>query len=1005
MAFSIQFLRKDRAQQGALALHTVAILDFLNSVQSPHELNQAVVKDDPGRFGSRMGYGIGEKVARRIIAARNAAGGFSRLDQLANIKGFGEDKLHDLLYTFVKLRIPLPSGHGEQFDDFIAAVGALESAFSGTTTRFLTALRKLFHKEETGAGTSLNWGEVFPHGGAGIPVEWSGRSYLRDAVSFIVNNPEILIDDKPVNTHTLLSGLDARAHTRSISLLNDQLSFVSNQHYASYLNPLSLAQHSYLEDHDPRLRNQNTVLHQGKLQEAFLSNMTFAQYYASADVFALPLDTGRALVWNLLNYYTERYSPIKDRFAPFIEALDLGALQEQKFARYADAFPVIQRNVLQAYINVGQQNSRPAYELDALDTSEADQPLFTNLHAIATTTTDLFLDILAFLLVAQKEQPAVLTWNRLEGRPKTEEFTQPLRAEIRDPLWMLCRQYQMGEFQGEDAGSAIETRVKTKTSQLEKVALGNQSTQNYEQETPLEMAVEKQAPPVDFLTVMEMNRKWNELLRSHMQDNMWSVLMMPKIQKKLQEIYPLPTAESGDPLLSGHAANTIQLLILSGQFNAYELFLDLDKGSSLQSIIEENLLGLGQLAAAFMSWAKATVLPAHSEESDAWDTAHLEYQFACSAPVSSDMSSLMVADEYPGGHLDWYSFDHQASNNNLPGGLTPISPDTDLITEEVLTAIPSLITYPGMPNPRWWQMEDYAVNLDQLDIDKSDAATLAFAEFATLYSNDWLLIPYAMPHGSICEVKSMIIKDVFGQYTLAEAAGGDDPTDWERWSMFDLHQRGNNTLADHRLFLPPSLVNSAESAPVESVSFIRDEMANMVWGVEMVVPDGFGNGVDGFEAGLKLKKAIAKATEVDTTPRAANLQKTDASIKYQLGNEVPENWIPFIPVKKKGDPKRMIQLQRAAMPRIIPGKKTKRIRPRTDLLRVNHHPENAQPWQPYYIYEEEVPRAGIILNRRWQRTRWYNGKHLLWMANQKRNGRGQANSGLEFDKIISNKEG
>ena len=27
-----------------------------------------------------------------------------------------------------------------------------------------------------------------------------------------------------------------------------------------------------------------------------------------------------------------------------------------------------------------------------------------------------------------------------------------LRAEVRDPLWMLTRQWQMGEFQGDDAG-------------------------------------------------------------------------------------------------------------------------------------------------------------------------------------------------------------------------------------------------------------------------------------------------------------------------------------------------------------------------------------------------------------------------------------------------------------------------------------------------------------------------------------------------------------------------
>ncbi len=44
------------------------------------------------------------------------------------------------------------------------------------------------------------------------------------------------------------------------------------------------------------------------------------------------------------------------------------------------------------------------------------------------------------------EHPTIVTWNRLEGRPRTENFTRNLSAEVRDPLWMLARQWQLGEF-------------------------------------------------------------------------------------------------------------------------------------------------------------------------------------------------------------------------------------------------------------------------------------------------------------------------------------------------------------------------------------------------------------------------------------------------------------------------------------------------------------------------------------------------------------------------------
>lgn len=44
-------------------------------------------------------------------------------------------------------------------------------------------------------------------------------------------------------------------------------------------------------------------------------------------------------------------------------------------------------------------------------------------------------------------------WNRLEGQPRSEDMQRALKAEVRDALWMLTRQWQMGEFAGDDAGT------------------------------------------------------------------------------------------------------------------------------------------------------------------------------------------------------------------------------------------------------------------------------------------------------------------------------------------------------------------------------------------------------------------------------------------------------------------------------------------------------------------------------------------------------------------------
>ena len=60
------------------------------------------------------------------------------------------------------------------------------------------------------------------------------------------------------------------------------------------------------------------------------------------------------------------------------------------------------------------------------------------------------------------------SWNRLEVRPRKEDFEDVLKAEIYDPLWMIARQWQFDEFKAEDTGSAIMARVELKSSELNK---------------------------------------------------------------------------------------------------------------------------------------------------------------------------------------------------------------------------------------------------------------------------------------------------------------------------------------------------------------------------------------------------------------------------------------------------------------------------------------------------------------------------------------------------------
>src|SRR6185369_4746967 len=44
-------------------------------------------------------------------------------------------------------------------------------------------------------------------------------------------------------------------------------------------------------------------------------------------------------------------------------------------------------------------------------------------------------------------------YSRLEPRPRKNDFRPSLAAPIRDPIWFLARQWQMGELEATDNGS------------------------------------------------------------------------------------------------------------------------------------------------------------------------------------------------------------------------------------------------------------------------------------------------------------------------------------------------------------------------------------------------------------------------------------------------------------------------------------------------------------------------------------------------------------------------
>src|SRR6185295_12175671 len=104
--------------------------------------------------------------------------------------------------------------------------------------------------------------------------------------------------------------------------------------------------------------------------------------------------------------------------------------------------------------------------------------------------------VLSDMLRAEYRIPSITAYNRLEATPRTANFDRALKAEVRDALWMLTRQWQVGEFKGDDAGSPIFAKLQLHTTQLTQYQPDSHAAEKFDNDTPLEATVERRLVPL-----------------------------------------------------------------------------------------------------------------------------------------------------------------------------------------------------------------------------------------------------------------------------------------------------------------------------------------------------------------------------------------------------------------------------------------------------------------------------------------------------------------------------
>ena len=559
---------------------------------------------------------------------------------------------------------------------------------------------------------------------------------------------------------------------------------------------------------------------------------------------------------------------------------------------------------------------------------------------------------------------------RLDLSTQNPDLQDGLQARIHDPLWMLGRQWQFGEFNGADAGSPAAAQVIVDTAAVTRYQPGPRSgphpARPYAANSlALETLVE--AEPVTD----DSRPNWRLAAESgrHLLRLLETARLGPTRAQWLASAYVLaaPTPEQAKQI-DAASLSFIRVLArrtIDGLRFAARLKV-LQAGNTVNEIFRES--PFDQIAAGdrptvigiFTTWLTwVDSLFQQGATPSAWIPERMEYALSISAKTTSS-EVVLTAPEYLDGRLDWFSFT-TGSGNGLGATERPTS-----LSEAFL---PTPVSFRGMPSARLWEFEDGAVNFASIQAAPQDLARLLLVKFALEYSNDWFLLPVELAVGTVSQVRALVVTNTFGErFLIPHASEVDGPT--SPWRMFSLT---NDT--QKLFFLPPVLGPLLESQPVEDVSLLRDEMANVAWAVERVVESAAGRPMDRHEA-------YQETLAAQPAPPAAG-NEGDPSV-YRLGTTVPDYWIPLLPVKDGTT----LRLKRGALPAFGEGGIQGAQRPQGRLL---------EPNRELLLYEEEVPREGARVTRTYQYARWIDGSTHLWIGRRKGPGRGEGSSGLEFD--------
>jgi len=646
-------------------------------------------------------------------------------------------------------------------------------------------------------------------------------------------------------------------------------------------------------------------------------------------------------------------------------------------------------------------------------------------------------------------------WERIEGSSHDDELDAGVEARVADPLWMLARQWQVGELRGDDAGSPITARLAWTATRLTSYRPGTDGpVVPIPTRQPLERVVEAAPAP----SAGSARLHWSARLGAQLVRRL-SRRRLDDVVAALRDAVGAPV-ENDALALPGAGTMTVQVLARRALDGAALL-------AARDATVQEALAGLpADRRTAGLEvideWRARTRSRFATPPVDTWDDHRLEHRFSVAAGASAS-ETVLTAAEYTGGHLDWYSFDvdpagrHQPESDERDPGDEGDEGDAGVVHGDV-SAIPTPIRYAGQPAARWWAFEEGNAHFGDIAAAPGDLGRLLLADYATVYGNDWCSVPLRLPIGTIVRVDGLTVFDTMGRRTdippaaLLDHPRGDRPSDPETTGPADRSQQDRRPFRLYELdgdpsvaaglapllFLPPTVSGSDAGPALERVELVRDEAANLAWGIERFVEGPTGRAVDRLQHWrTSTSTSDGERTNTSTsdgeaisggpstpgtgghTPGGARTapdhdlpeptpgqgipmptpgpgpadpshpppeqQPGQDAWRYRLEATAPPFWIPFVPARSGSGAQ--VRLRRARMQEWE----------LLDRSLVGAKGELLQPRRPMAIEEEEVPSGGVTVERRWQTARWVDGSMHVWLQRSKTAGHGERSSGVRWD--------